>query len=246
MFVWMQKGEAMKLTVREIACLCIGLAAGSAVTIVAMALCRMAKSDKYSEQESEEHPEEPEPENEIEDRPEETILPSEDILPKDDKEDDSQQQEAISYIDGLIEIEDIFLVSEQRYYETVMARTSRRGRPSEWSYDSYIYLSSTGELYSNEEEWPCPEKMSFADKADVYDRLDEAGYAIFRAHERKNLFFIDTRPESLGLITVKVFEDDFSRDDYIEYCKEFIDDPADWYARYGLEYGEVENGIGVG
>ncbi len=224
----------MELTAREIACLCIGLAAGSAVTIVAMALCRIAKSGKDSE-----------PEQESEEHPEETLLPSEDILTKNDKTDDSQQ-EAISYIDGLIEAEDIFPVSEQRYYETVMAWTSRRGKPSEWPCDGYIYLSSTGELYRNEEEGPCPEKLSFADEADVYDRLDEAGSTIFMAHERKNLFFIDTRPGSLGLITVKVFEDDFSRDDYIEYCKEFIDDPADWYARYGLEYGEVENGIGVG
>lgn len=225
----------MELTEREITCLCIGLAAGSAVTIVAMALRRIAKSSKDSE-----------PEPAIEDRPEETLLPSEDILPKDDKEDDSQQQEAISYIDGLIDAEDIFPVSEQHYYETATARTSRRGKPSEWSYDSYIYLSSTGELYRNKEEWPCPEKLSFAEEADVYDRLDKAGSMIFMAHERKNLFFIDTRPGSLGLITVKVFEDNFSRDDYIEYCKEFVDDPADWYARYGLEYGEVKNGIGVG
>lgn len=230
----------MELTEREIVCLCIGLAAGSVVTLVAMVLCLIAKSgkDPDPEQESGERPEEPEPE--IEDRPEETILP------KDDKEDDSQQQEAVSYIDGLIDAEDIFPVSEQRYYETAMARTSRRGKPSEWPCDGYIYLSSTGELYRNEEEGPCPEQLSFADEVDVYTRLGEAGCAIFMAHERKNLFFIDTRPESLGLITVKVFEDNFSRDDYIEYCKEFVDDPADWYARYGLEYGEVENGIGVG
>lgn len=234
----------MELTVREITCLCIGLAAGSAVTIVAMALCRIAKSSKGSEPEqgSEDIAQDEAPEPEAEDRPEETLLPSEDILPKNDMDDGSP----IAYIDGLIEAEDIFPVSEQHYYETVMARTSRCGKPSEWLYDSYIYLSSTGELYRNEEEGPCPEQLSFADEADAYTRLGEAGCAIFMAHERKNLFFIDTRPESLGFITVKVFEDDFSRDDYIEYCKEFVDDSADWYARYGLEYGEVENGIGVG
>lgn len=160
------------------------------------------------------------------------------------------------YIGVSTEEPDIYWVDEECY--NLMLNKFGKGEISrKWTMESYFFLASTGCFYPDETEGPSPEKLSMEDEIKLRDRLQryedmvvsnfDGNEITIQSHGIKrwcdHLYFVDTRPDSMGVIMIKCENVDFSFEDYVDYCKEFVDDPADWYAQYGLEFGEVEDDV---
>lgn len=128
-----------------------------------------------------------------------------------------------------------------------------------WTDLSYIYLPSTGNFYVDGEDGPSPEPLSDAEKDILTDNIgtfatdlvtenySESESRVETAVDtdegttwawEPDVYLIDVREGRESLYHVRTMEKSFTEDEYIDYCKEFVDDPADWYAQYGLTYGE--------
>ena len=128
-----------------------------------------------------------------------------------------------------------------------------------WTDLSYIYLPSTGNFYVDGEDGPSPEPLSDTEKDILTDNIgtfatdlvtenySESESRVETAVDTDDgttwawdpdVYLIDVREGREGLYHFRTMEKSFTEDEYIDYCKEFVDDPADWYAQYGLTYGE--------
>lgn len=128
-----------------------------------------------------------------------------------------------------------------------------------WTDLSYIYLPSTGNFYVDGEDGPSPEPLSDTDKDILTDNIgtfatdlvtenySESESRVETAVDtddgttwawEPDVYLIDVREGRESLYHFRTMEKSFTEDEYIDYCKEFVDDPADWYAQYGLTYGE--------
>lgn len=128
-----------------------------------------------------------------------------------------------------------------------------------WTDLSYIYLPSTGNFYVDGEDGPSPEPLSDAEKDILTDNIgtfatdlvtenySESESRVETAVDtddgttwawEPDVYLIDVREGRESLYHFRTMEKSFTEDEYIDYCKEFVDDPADWYAQYGLTYGE--------
>lgn len=128
-----------------------------------------------------------------------------------------------------------------------------------WTDLSYIYLPSTGNFYVDGEDGPSPEPLSDTDKDILTDNIgtfatdlvtenySESETRVETAVDtddgttwawEPDVYLIDVREGRESLYHFRTMEKSFTEDEYIDYCKEFVDDPADWYAQYGLTYGE--------
>lgn len=128
-----------------------------------------------------------------------------------------------------------------------------------WTDLSYIYLPSTGNFYVDGEDGPSPEPLSDTEKDILTDNIgtfatnlvtqnySESESRVETAVDTDDgttwawdpdVYLIDVREGREGLYHFRTMEESFTEDEYIDYCKEFVDDPADWYAQYGMTYGE--------
>lgn len=128
-----------------------------------------------------------------------------------------------------------------------------------WTDLSYIYLPSTGNFYVDGEDGPSPEPLSDTDKDILTDNIgtfatdlvtenySESETRVETAVDtddgttwawEPDVYLIDVREGRESLYHFRTMEKSFTEDEYIDYCKEFVDDPADWYAQYGMTYGE--------
>lgn len=128
-----------------------------------------------------------------------------------------------------------------------------------WTDLSYIYLPSTGNFYVDGEDGPSPEPLSDAEKDILTDNITAFATDLVTENYSESesrvetavntddgttwawdpdVYLIDVREGREGLYHFRTMEKSFTEDEYIDYCKEFVDDPADWYAQYGLTYGE--------
>ena len=128
-----------------------------------------------------------------------------------------------------------------------------------WTDLSYIYLPSTGNFYVDGEDGPSPEPLSDTDKDFLTDHIgtfatdlvtenySESESRVETAVDtddgttwawEPDVYLIDVREGRESLYHFRTMEKSFTEDEYIDYCKEFVDDPADWYAQYGMTYGE--------
>ncbi len=128
-----------------------------------------------------------------------------------------------------------------------------------WTDLSYIYLPSTGNFYVDGEDGPSPEPLSDTEKDILTDNIgtfatdlvtenySESESRVETAVDTDDgttwawdpdVYLIDVREGREGLYHFRTMEKSFTEDEYIDYCKEFVDDPADWYAQYGMTYGE--------
>lgn len=128
-----------------------------------------------------------------------------------------------------------------------------------WTDLSYVYLPSTGNFYVDGEDGPSPEPLSDTEKDILTDNIgafatdlvtenySESESRVETAVDTDDgttwawdpdVYLIDVREGREGLYHFRTMEKSFTEDEYIDYCKEFVDDPADWYAQYGLTYGE--------
>lgn len=128
-----------------------------------------------------------------------------------------------------------------------------------WTDLSYIYLPSTGNFYVDGEDGPSPEPLSDTEKDILTDNIgtfatnlvtqnySESESRVETAVDTDDgttwawdpdVYLIDVREGRESLYHFRTMEESFTEDEYIDYCKEFVDDPADWYAQYGMTYGE--------
>lgn len=128
-----------------------------------------------------------------------------------------------------------------------------------WTDLSYIYLPSTGNFYVDGEDGPSPEPLSDAEKDILTDNVGTFATNLVTENYSEgesrvetavdtddgttwawdpDVYLIDVREGRESLYHFRTMEKSFTEDEYIDYCKEFVDDPADWYAQYGLTYGE--------
>ena len=141
----------------------------------------------------------------------------------------------------------------------VDAITNRPGFTG-WNLKSYVYLPSTGNFYESLPEWPSPEPLMDDEKAALLDTIGsinasvitnnyiESATRVELANDdddsgkiwswEPNVYLIDGREGQETLYVFKTMEMSTTEDDYIEDCKDFVDDPTDWYAQYGLVYGD--------
>lgn len=128
-----------------------------------------------------------------------------------------------------------------------------------WTDLSYIYLPSTGNFYVDGEDGPSPEPLSDAEKDILTDNIGTFATDLVTENYSEgesrvetavdtddgttwawdpDVYLIDVREGRESLYHFRTMEKSFTEDEYVDYCKEFVDDPADWYAQYGLTYGE--------
>ena len=172
----------------------------------------------------------------------------------------------LSVLHTLLFENDIYWIDEDCYHccQTSTAKgqgafwcddITKRPAFNGWTDLSYIYLPSTGNFYVDGEDGPSPEPLSDTDKDVLTDNIGTFATVLVTENYLESdskvetdegttwvwdpdVYLIDVREGREGLYHFRTMEKSFTEDEYIDYCKEFVDDPADWYAQYGLTYGE--------